>query len=473
VGGCGVDKSIIDELEAIVGSNYISTREDVLLTYSASASTGYERVFPSAVVRPANAEEVASILRVANKHKIPVTPRSGGSSLQGEVIPKPQGLVIDLLRLNEIQLFEDLRSIRVGAGVTFGELDKYLGEKGLWIPIYPESSLVCTVAGNVSVNGAGPGSGVYGCMGDLVLGLEVVLPTGEIIQTGSEANPNAPGPFLRYAFGPDITGLFIGALGSFGIITSVSIKTFKRMQYFQYQTYGFETADGAERFLIEARKNDINLVMASIYEGRILEFFLDMLGEEYGVPQTEWPPFTVSATIGRVREDQLHSDVLMAEEICRKVEGTIVGVSELPGGEWEDRMRTFVRSSYVHGWWWMILYHHQTPSCWHRTVGEIWEVMDKYRILGHTAGLLSGNSSYNFYPHLYFDPQDENEEQRVREAHAELARRLFKSGAVPFKLAPYWTEGVQEMEPYLDFIRLLKGTIDPNNIMNPGVLGGI
>ena len=136
VGGCQVDKSVIDELEVIVGSDYISTREDVLLTYSASASTGYERVFPSAVVRPANAAEVASILRVANTYQIPVTPRSGGSSLQAEVIPKPQGLVIDLLRLNEIHLFEDLRSIRVGAGVTFGELDKYLGDRGLWIPVF-------------------------------------------------------------------------------------------------------------------------------------------------------------------------------------------------------------------------------------------------------------------------------------------------------------------------------------------------
>ncbi|MFW9919787.1 MAG: FAD-linked oxidase C-terminal domain-containing protein, partial [Candidatus Thorarchaeota archaeon] len=91
----------------------------------------------------------------------------------------------------------------------------------------------------------------------------------------------------------------------------------------------------------------------------------------------------------------------------------------------------------------------------------------------HTAGFLTGNSSYNYYPQLYFDPEDEEEEQRVREAHRELSQRLFKTGAVPFKLAPYWVQGVSEMEQYLEFVRTLKRTIDPNGIMNPGVLGGI
>ncbi|MFW9931283.1 MAG: FAD-binding oxidoreductase [Candidatus Thorarchaeota archaeon] len=468
-----MDQSVIQKLEAIVGKEYVSTRNDVLLTYSASASTGYDRVIPALVIRPSNREEVSAILKLANEFGIPITPRSGGSSLQGEVIPKEGGIVIDMLRFTDITLFEDLRSVRVGAGVTYGMLDKYLNGKGLWVPIYPDSSLVCTVAGNVSVNGAGPGSGVHGCMGDLVLGLEVVLPTGEIIQTGSEANPNSPGPFLRYAFGPDISGLFIGALGGLGIITSVSIKTFKRMRHFHYETYGFEDAASAEKFLLESRHNDVNLIMAAIYEGRILEFFLDMLGEEYGVPQTEWPPFTVSATIGRVREDQLTSDIAQAGRICSDLGGMVIGVKELPEGEWEDRMWTFARSSYVHGWWWMMLYHHQTPSNWHRTIEEIWEVMDKYGILGHTAGFLTGNSSYNYYPQLYFDPEDEEEEQRVREAHRELSQRLFKTGAVPFKLAPYWVQGVSEMEQYLEFVRTLKRTIDPNGIMNPGVLGGI
>ncbi|MBD3406830.1 MAG: FAD-binding protein [Candidatus Lokiarchaeota archaeon] len=468
-----MDGKVISELIEIVGTDYVSTRPDVLLTYSASASTGYDSVLPDAVVRPANTEQVAAILKLANRHKIPVVARSGGSSLQGEVIPKKGSIVVELMRLDDIELFEDLRSIKVGAGVTFGMLDKYLNKHNLWLPVYPESSLVCTIVGNVAVNGAGPGSSSEGCIAELVLGLEVVLPDGTIIQTGSEANPDAPGPFLRYAFGPDVTGLFIGSLGSLGIITNVSMKIKRRMKHFHYETYGFDSSEQAEKFLIELKENDVNTVFASIYEGRILNFFMDMLGEEYEIPEHEWPAYTVSMTIGRIRKDQLESDVVIASKICKELEGHVIGISQLPRGEWDDRMRTFARSSYAHGWHWRILYHHQTPSNWHASIKAIWEVMDEYGLLGHTAGFQTGHASYNFYPHLYFDPTDKEEEEKVKKAHVELSKRLFKTGAVPFKLAPYWIEGVEEMKDYLKFIESLKRTLDPNGIMNPGVLGGL
>jgi FAD/FMN-containing dehydrogenase len=468
-----LDQLVFKKLEEIVGKEYASRREDVLLAYSVSASTSYEPVLPSAVVRPGTTQEVSQILKLANEKEIPVIPRSGGSSLQGEALPKEGSLVVELLRLDQVELFEDLRSVTVGAGVTYGMLDKFLKKHDLWIPIYPGSSLSATVAGNVAVNGAGFGSARFGCIAELVFGLEIVLPDGRIIQTGSEANPNAPGPFLRYAFGPDLTGLFIGSLGSFGVITKVSLKTHKRMHHFDYNTYGFNVADEAVDFLIALKQNDVSSVWAAIYEGQILDFFLDMVGEEYGVPKHDWPKFTVSLVLGAIREDQLLSDVKMAKMLCESCGGHVIGIRELPKGEWENRMLELARSSYIHGWHWRILYHHQTPSNWLRTLEELWSVTEEYRILAHTAGFQSGHSSYNYYPQLYYDPQDEEEEQKVREAHKDLAQRLFKTGAVPFKLAPYWIEGVEGMADYLELLKMLKKSLDPKGIMNPGVLGGI
>ena len=464
---------MIKSMEEIVGSEYVSTRADVLLTYSQTASMAVEPVIPVAVVRPANATEISQILKLANKHEVSVTPRSGGSSLQGEAIPEPGGIVIDLLRLGGITLYEDLRSVTVGAGVTFGELDKLLAKNDLFLPVYPESSLVCTVAGNVAVNGAGPGSSLFGCIGEMVLGLEVVLPNGTIIQTGSEANPNAPGPFIRYAFGPDLTGLFIGSLGSFGIITKVSVKTFKRMKYFDYNMYGFDTVEQAECFLVEVKQNDINGLFTSIYSGEVLDLFMDLLAEELGFPPFEYATRTVSMTIGRVREDMMESDAKLAREICENLGGKVLEVPEMPRQEWEGRFWNFVRASYAHGWHWKTIYHHQTPTNSHKSVDLIMEAMDKYRFLGHTAGFQSGHSSMNMYPHLYFDPQDKEEEQLVIDAHKELLKILFRSGAVPFKLAEYWKDGIEDMDEYMAFLKHLKNGIDPNNIMNPGVLGGI
>ena len=465
--------SIVNELAQVVGEKFVSTREDVLHTYASSASMAKNPVRPGAVVRPSDADEIAALLKIANKHQIPVTIRSGGTSLQGEVIPKPDGLVIELMRLNGIQLFEDLRSVRVGAGVTYGELDKFLSKHGLWLPISPESALGCTVAGNVAVNGAGPGSSLFGCTGEMVLGLEIVLPNSEKIQTGSEANPYAPGPFLRYAFGPDITGLFIGSLGSLGVITSVSMKVFKRMEFFDYNMYGFDSYQQAEKFLMELKDNDVNAVFTSLYEGPVLEFFMEMMGDEYGIPPMEWPYRTVSMTIGRVREDMLKSDAKLARNLCEQTGGQVIGIEQFPKNEWEGRFWTFVRACYVHGWHWRTLYHHQTPTNSHRSVEEITKVMDKYGFLGHTAGFVTGHASTNMYPHLYFDPVDPEDEAKIVEAHDELASTLFKTGAVPFKLAPFWKGRMEGTEKYMEFLSQLKRAIDPNNIMNPGVLGGI
>ncbi|MFX1332340.1 MAG: FAD-binding oxidoreductase [Promethearchaeota archaeon] len=468
-----MDPKVIIALEKIVGKEYVSTRTDVLTAYAVSASTSYDPVMPGAVVRPGNTDEVAQIMRIADKNQIPVIPRSGGSSLQGEVIPKEGGLVIEMMRLNNIILYKELRSVTVGAGVTYGMLDSFLKPDDLWVPFYPGSSLSATVAGNVAVNGAGFGSSKFGCIAEFVLGLEVVLPDGRIIQTGSEANPNAPGPFLRYSFGPDLTGLFIGSLGSFGIITKVSLKTHKRMHQFDYNTFGFEDAGQAEKFLIELKQNDVSSLWAVIYEGHILDLFLEMIGEEFGVPKYDWPKYTVSLVLGSLRKDQLQSDIEMTKKLCESTGGYEIGIKELPEGEWKNRMRILVRASYVHRWHWRILYHHQTPSNWHRTLEEFWSVMEEYNILGHTAGFQSGHASYNFYPQIFYDPQDKDEAQRAREAHGELARRLFKAGAVPFKLAPYWSDGVEEMDRYLELVKSLKASLDPKGIMNPGVLGGI
>ncbi len=468
-----MNKKVIDDLSRIVGKEFISTRPDVLLTYTQSASMASDPVMPGAVVRPANKEQVSEILKIAGDNKIPVTPRSGGSSLQEEVIPEPDGLVVELMRLKEITLHKELRSVTVGAGVTFGELEKYLKEHNLLLPVYPESALVCTVAGNVSVNGAGPGSSLYGCIGELVLGIEVVLPDGTIITTGSEANPHASGPYQRYSFGPDITGLFIGSLGSFGIITKVSMKVYKRYKFYDYNTYGFETHEQSEQFMVDIKQNDINGIFTSLYEGPVLELFMDMIGEELGIPAHEWPFSTVSMTIGSVREDLMKSDAELAKKLCEKHGGHVIGISQLPKQEWSGRLWFFVRACYVHGWHWRTLYHHQTPTNAHQSVEVIRRAMDKYGFLGHTAGFVSGHSSFNAYPHLYFDPQDPEDEQKIRDAHKELAKSLFKTGAVPFKMAEYWSDAIEGMDSYMALLELVKKTIDSQKIMSPRKLGGI
>ena len=113
------------------------------------------------------------------------------------------------------------------------------------------------------------------------------------------------------------------------------------------------------------------------------------------------------------------------------------------------------------------------PTNSHRSVEEITKVMDKYGFLGHTAGFVTDHASTNMYPHLYFDPTDKEEEEKIVRAHDELAVTLFKTGAVPFKLAHFWKDKMSGTETYMEFLSMLKEAIDSREIMNKGVLGGI
>ena len=102
--------------------------------------------------------------------------------------------------------------------------------------------------------------------------------------------------------------------------------------------------------------------------------------------------------------------------------------------------------------------------------------MDEAGFLGHTAGFVTGHSSMNMYPHLYYDPTDQEEQDKIVRTHKLLATDLYKIGAVPFKLAPYWKDvlkGEPTIDSYMEFLSRIKQVIDPKGFMNKGVLGGI
>jgi len=122
----------------------------------------------------------------------------------------------------------------------------------------------------------------------------------------------------------------------------------------------------------------------------------------------------------------------------------------------------------MHPFYWRILYHHAPIMRWNKAAEAIREVLEKYGLLGHTSGLMSGRS-YNFYPHLYYYVDDEETFEKVKQAHAELASKLLEIGCVPFKLAPYWIGEIKKLREYYDFLHKIKRVLDPNNIMNPSV----
>jgi glycolate oxidase subunit GlcD len=210
------EKKDLTFLVEVVGEANISTEQSERLINATDALPGEWRM-PDVVVWPENTEQVSEIIRYAAEHRLPVTPRGAGSSLSGNVVPTYGGIVLSFRRMNGIiEIFENDLQARVAPGVVYDELNARLQPFNLFFPPDPGSSSVCTIGGMVANNASGLGAVRYGVTRDYVLGLEVVLPDGKVIRTGSRAVKSSTGYYL--------VGLFVGSEGTLGAITEITLK---------------------------------------------------------------------------------------------------------------------------------------------------------------------------------------------------------------------------------------------------------
>jgi glycolate oxidase len=211
-----ITTEILAQIKSIVGAEYVFTDEESFEKYG-SDETEKLHYSPAVVVKPRKAEEISALMQLANKHLIPVTPRGAGTGLTGGALPHLGGLVIAMERFNSI-LEIDERNLQVTTepGVITEVLQNAVKEKGLFYPPDPASKGSCFIGGNISENSGGPKAVKYGVVKDYVLNLEIVLPTGEIIWTGSNV--------LKNATGYNLTQLIVGSEGTLGIVTKIVLR---------------------------------------------------------------------------------------------------------------------------------------------------------------------------------------------------------------------------------------------------------
>ncbi|MEW6290402.1 MAG: FAD-linked oxidase C-terminal domain-containing protein [Thermodesulfobacteriota bacterium] len=208
-------REIITKLQSIVGKDRLTTAPEELLCYSYDG-TGREYP-PEAVVFPAGTGEISAIMQLANAAPFPVVPRGAGSGMTGGALPVAGGVVMALSRLNRILEIDESNQVAVvEPGVITGDLRKTLAKRGLFYPPDPASLKFCTMGGNVAECAGGPSAVKYGVTRDYILGLEVVLPDGRVIQTGVRT--------AKGVVGYDLTRLFIGSEGTLGIITKITVR---------------------------------------------------------------------------------------------------------------------------------------------------------------------------------------------------------------------------------------------------------
>ena len=206
----------IKAFEEITGEKYVFVDEESLNTY-AHDETENLHYPPEVVLKPRTAGEISAILKICNREKIPVTPRGAGTGLSGGALPHLGGVLLSTERMNSI-LEIDERNLQVTTepGVITEVLQNAVKEKKLFYPPDPSSRGSCFIGGNIAENSGGPKAVKYGVVKDYVLNLEVVLPSGEIIWTGSNV--------LKNSTGYNLTQLIVGSEGTLGIVTKIVLK---------------------------------------------------------------------------------------------------------------------------------------------------------------------------------------------------------------------------------------------------------
>ncbi len=224
------------ELTGLLGPGAVLTEPDELLVYESDGLTLF-RALADFVVFPTTAEHVAAIVRLANREGLPFVARGAGTGLSGGCLPAEGGIVISMMRMNRVlEVDYDNQIAVVEPGLVNLHLSWAVGPRGYYYAPDPSSQQACTIGGNIANNSGGPHTLKYGVTMNHVLGLEVVMPDGELVWLGGRT---------REAPGYDLTGLFVGSEGTFGIATKIVVRILKKPQAVKTVLAVFDQVDQA------------------------------------------------------------------------------------------------------------------------------------------------------------------------------------------------------------------------------------
>jgi glycolate oxidase len=229
-------RQLVGDLQAPVGAVYVRTDESSRLSYGTDALKKGQSA--DAVVFPATTEEVAAIVRLCAEYRIPIVPRGAGTGYTGGAVPTQGGIVVSLERMNRILEIDEANLIAVvEPNVITGDLQDAVEKLGLFYPPDPASLRQSVIGGNVAECAGGPRAFKYGTTKQYVLGLEAVLPTGEIVETG--------GKVVKNVVGYDLTHLLVGSEGTLAIITKIILRLVPKPPVQETLRATFLTVDAA------------------------------------------------------------------------------------------------------------------------------------------------------------------------------------------------------------------------------------
>ncbi|MGV8073997.1 MAG: FAD-binding oxidoreductase [Syntrophobacteraceae bacterium] len=446
------------KISRIVGKEHVLTKPEELYCYSYDASK--LTAIPDCVVFPSDSKEVSQLLELANRERIPVFPRGAGSGMVGGAIPTDGGMVIVLTRLNRILEIDTENMIAVvEPGVVTGEFQREVAARGLLYPPDPASLQFSTLGGNVAMCAGGPRAVKYGVTRDYVLGLELVLPTGAIIKTGSRT--------AKGVVGYDLTRLMIGSEGTLGIFTKLILRLIPAPESVRTLMAIFPRLEDSARTVCEIIKQRIipsTLELMDQATIRVVENYTHL-----GLP-TQADALLLIEVDGR--ESILDEDMARIESICKENGASGIEIARSQ----DDRERLWQARRAI------------SPALGQIRPGKINEdvVVPRTRIptlIRAIRGIAEKHDLIivcfghagdgNIHTNIMLDKKDSNELGRAEKAVEDLFRKVLDLGGtlsgehgIGITKSPFfqWEVGLEGCEAMLK----IKQALDPLNILNPG-----
>lgn len=446
------------EITGIVGADHALSAPEDLLCYGYDASK--LKAAPQAVAFPGSVEEVAALLKLANRYRFPVFPRGAGSGIVGAAIPWSGGLVLALTRLNRIiELDPDNLLAIVEPGVITGEFQKAVLRYGLFYPPDPASLQFCTLGGNVAMCAGGPRAVKYGVTRDYVLGLEAVLPTGSIISTGTRT--------VKGVVGYDLTRLLVGSEGTLGVFTKINLRLVPAPESVRTAMAVFPKLEGAAQTVSAITRQRIipsTLELMDQATIRAVENYLQL-----GLPLNAEAVLLIEVD---GRERLLEEDLQKIGEICGQCGASKVAIAHSEGEReqlWKARRAVSPALGQIKPG--KINEDVTVP----RTeivalIRDIQQLAKKYDL---TIVCFGHAGDGNIHTNIMLDRDNPDELKRSERAVEELFRIVLERGGtlsgehgIGITKSPFlqWEIGAEGYEA----MWRIKMALDPLNILNPG-----
>ena len=448
----------MQELIEIVGEENFTDQLVDMVPYSYDASMNFHR--PSAAVWPESTEQVSRIVRFANEHKIPVVPRGAGTSLSGGAVPIQGGIIIDLSRMNRIlETSIENRYARVQAGVICDDLNRALEKHGFTFPPDPASSSVATIGGNVNTNAGGIKGAKYGTTRDYVMGLEVVLPTGDVMHTGAYT--------MKCVSGYDLAKLFVGSEGTLGVVTEVTLKINPLPRYGMTAAATYARLEDAGKAISQTMTSGVIPSVMEILDKVTLKSIKE--NSDIDLPDAE--AMILTETDGYTWEEvEAQMEVVLG--ILRQNNPVSIKTAKDEKDRlslWKARKSsyaTLARASHS-----FVLDDVTVPiSRIPDLLVGIQGISQKY---GLTIATYGHAGDGNLHPQILYDEYDPEQAKKVEEVEEaifnlaiSLKGTLSGEHGIGLSKADYMCLEHGDVE--MAVMRQIKKTLDPNNIMNPG-----